>query len=85
MYAIRSYYDLRFGDVKIKSTYMIDSPDFVACHKSNYVEIYDVLAGIKQGGTFLLNSEWGTIAEMENVITSYSIHYTKLYDSICFS
>lgn len=62
---------LRFGDVKIKSTYMIDSPDFVACHKSNYVEIYDVLAGIKQGGTFLLNSEWGTIADMEKHIPGH--------------
>jgi pyruvate-ferredoxin/flavodoxin oxidoreductase len=59
---------LRFGDVKIKSTYMIDSPDFVACHKSNYVEIYDVLMGIKPGGTFLLNSEWGTIEDLEKHI-----------------
>ncbi|WP_020585218.1 pyruvate:ferredoxin (flavodoxin) oxidoreductase [Desulfobacter curvatus] len=62
---------LRFGDVKIKSTYMIDSPDFVACHKSNYVEIYDVLMGIKPGGTFLLNSEWGTIADLEKHIPGH--------------
>ncbi|WP_320042004.1 pyruvate:ferredoxin (flavodoxin) oxidoreductase [uncultured Desulfobacter sp.] len=62
---------LRFGDVKIKSTYMIDSPDFVACHKSNYVGIYDVLMGIKPGGTFLLNSEWGTIADLEKHIPGH--------------
>ena len=58
---------LRFGDVKIKSTYLIDSPDFVAVHKSNYVEIYDVLKGIKEGGTFLLNSEW-SLEDMEKTI-----------------
>ncbi|HKK91593.1 MAG TPA: pyruvate:ferredoxin (flavodoxin) oxidoreductase, partial [Desulfobacteraceae bacterium] len=51
----------------IKSTYMIDSPDFVACHKSNYVELYDVLAGIKEGGTFLLNCPW-SVDEMEKNI-----------------
>ena len=49
---------LRFGDVLIKSTYLIDRADFVACHKANYVQIYDVLDGIKDGGTFLLNSPW---------------------------
>ena len=72
---------LRFGDVKIKSTYLIDSPDFVACHKSNYVEIYDVLMGIKQGGTFLLNSEWGSIADLEKHIPGHvrrTIYQKKL-------
>ena len=49
---------LRFGDVPIKSTYLINEADFIACHKSNYVGIYDVLEGIKDGGTFLLNSPW---------------------------
>ncbi|WP_022666008.1 pyruvate:ferredoxin (flavodoxin) oxidoreductase [Desulfospira joergensenii] len=58
---------LRFGDVPIQSTYLIESPDFVACHKSNYMEIYDVLKGIKEGGTFLLNSEW-SVKEMETFI-----------------
>jgi pyruvate-ferredoxin/flavodoxin oxidoreductase len=58
---------LRFGDVPIKSTYQIDNSDFVACHKSNYVEIYDVLKGIKEGGTFLLNSPW-SVKEMEKFI-----------------
>ncbi len=58
---------LRFGDVPIKSTYQIDNSDFIACHKSNYVEIYDVLKGIKEGGTFLLNSPW-SVKEMEKFI-----------------
>jgi pyruvate-ferredoxin/flavodoxin oxidoreductase len=55
---------LRFGDVPIKSTYAVNEPDFVACHKSTYVNTYDVLEGIKPGGTFLLNSSW-TVEEME--------------------
>lgn len=58
---------LRFGDVPIKSTYLINEPDFVACHKSNYVGIYDVLEGIKEGGTFLLNSPW-SLEDMEKNI-----------------
>mgnify|MGYP006275290983 CR=1 FL=1 len=58
---------LRFGDVPIKSTYMIDQPDFVACHKANYVGIYDVLEGIREGGTFLLNSNW-SVEDMETQI-----------------
>ena len=58
---------LRFGDVKIQSTYLIENSDFVACHKSNYMEIYDVLKGIKEGGTLLLNSEW-SLKDMEKYI-----------------
>ncbi len=56
---------LRFGDKPIKSTYLVDKPDFVACHKANYVELYDVVAGIKEGGTFLINAPW-TAEDMEN-------------------
>jgi pyruvate-ferredoxin/flavodoxin oxidoreductase len=55
---------LRFGHKPIQSTYLIDTADYVACHKDNYVEIYDVLEGIKEGGTFVLNSPW-TLADME--------------------
>jgi pyruvate-ferredoxin/flavodoxin oxidoreductase len=55
---------LRFGMKPIQSTYLIDSADYVACHKDNYVQIYDVLEGIKEGGTFVLNSPW-TLADME--------------------
>ena len=55
---------LRFGKNPIQSTYQIDSADYVACHKSQYVELYEVLAGIKDGGTFVLNSDW-SLADME--------------------
>ncbi|AOY58607.1 MULTISPECIES: pyruvate:ferredoxin (flavodoxin) oxidoreductase [Desulfococcus] len=55
---------LRFGKTPIQSTYLIRSADYIACHKSNYVDIYDVLDGIKGGGTFLLNSNW-RLEEME--------------------
>ena len=56
---------LRFGKKPIQSTYLVETADFIACHKSGYVHIYDVLEGIKTGGTFLLNSTWSTVAEME--------------------
>ncbi|MFP4389548.1 MAG: pyruvate:ferredoxin (flavodoxin) oxidoreductase, partial [Desulfococcaceae bacterium] len=55
---------LRFGKNPIKSTYLIDSADYIACHKSSYVDTYDLLAGIKEGGTFLMNSNWSD-ADME--------------------
>lgn len=55
---------LRFGDQKIQSTYLVNKPDFVACHKSNYVQIYDVIEGISEKGTFLMNSPWSTTEEM---------------------
>ena len=49
---------LRFGDSPIKSTYLITAPDFVSCSAHAYVGRYDLLKGIKEGGTFLLNSPW---------------------------
>lgn len=49
---------LRFGKSKIKSTYTITTPNFVACHNPAYVGRYDMLKGIKENGVFLLNSEW---------------------------
>jgi pyruvate-ferredoxin/flavodoxin oxidoreductase len=49
---------LRFGDLPINSTYLVSSPDFVACHVPAYLTKYDMLAGLKKNGTFLLNSIW---------------------------
>ena len=49
---------LRFGDLPIKAPYLVSTPDFVACHVPSYLRKYDVLRGIKDGGTFLLNSLW---------------------------
>ncbi len=49
---------LRFGDTPIRSTYLVTTPNFVACHVQAYLHMYDVLRGIQQGGTFLLNTIW---------------------------
>jgi pyruvate-ferredoxin/flavodoxin oxidoreductase len=50
---------LRFGKSKIQSPYLISKADFVALHNPAYIGRYDVLKEIKEGGIFLLNSEWG--------------------------
>ena len=55
---------LRFGHSKIRSTYLIDQADYIACHKTSYVNQYEVLEGLKPGGTFLLNCPWNA-AELE--------------------
>ncbi|MGL4327954.1 MAG: pyruvate:ferredoxin (flavodoxin) oxidoreductase [Tannerellaceae bacterium] len=49
---------LRFGDAPIRSTYLVNTPDFVACHVAAYLRLYDVTRGLKKNGTFLLNSPW---------------------------
>jgi pyruvate-ferredoxin/flavodoxin oxidoreductase len=55
---------LRFGKKPIQSAYLITEPNMVACHNPSYVIRYDMLEGVKDGGTFLLNSPW-TLEEME--------------------
>ncbi|MFQ6342621.1 pyruvate:ferredoxin (flavodoxin) oxidoreductase [Campylobacter sp. VTCC 70190] len=81
---------LRFSKKAIRSTYLVSTPHFIACSVAAYLEIYDVLAGIRKGGTFLLNSIWNveetlrqlpdavkkTLAEKE--INFYIINATKL-------
>ncbi|MDR1755424.1 MAG: pyruvate:ferredoxin (flavodoxin) oxidoreductase [Culturomica sp.] len=81
---------LRFGDEPIRSTYLITTPDFVACHVPAYIHQYDVLKGLKKGGSFLLNSLWDaeeTVKHLpnsmkrymaENEINFYIINGTKL-------
>ncbi len=49
---------LRFGKHPIKSTYLVEISDFIACHNPSYVKLYDLLDGIRDGGTFLLNTSW---------------------------
>jgi pyruvate-ferredoxin/flavodoxin oxidoreductase len=49
---------LRFGEHPIRSTYLVNTPDFVACHVPAYLQKYDMLKGLSDGGTFLLNSIW---------------------------
>lgn len=81
---------LRFSKKPITSTYLVSTPHFVACSVAAYLEIYDVLSGIRKGGTFLLNSIWNaeeTIARIPNAvkrilaqkeINFYIINATKL-------
>jgi len=56
---------LRFGKKKLQSTYLITDADYIACHNPSYVNQYDILEGIKDGGTFVLNSPW-TAEDMDN-------------------
>ncbi len=62
---------LRFGNSPIRAPYLVNSPDFVACHVPAYLDKYDMLKGIKKGGIFLLNSIWSveeTINRLPNSI-----------------
>ena len=58
---------LRFGKSPIKSSYYIKKADFVACHKPSYINDYDMLSDLKDGGTFLLNCDW-KVDEVEEKI-----------------
>ena len=49
---------LRFGDRPIRSTYLVNTPNFVACHVQAYLRMYDVTRGLRKNGTFLLNTVW---------------------------
>ena len=81
---------LRFGKTPIKSTYLVNHPNFVACSVPSYLGKYDMLAGIKKNGTFLLNSIWSaeeTVKHLPNSmkkvmaeknINFYIINATKL-------
>lgn len=85
---------LRFGDKQIRSTYLVVTPDFVACHVPAYLRLYDVTRGLKRNGTFLLNSMW-SIDEVEahlpnkvkrylarNNVRFYMINATSLANEI---
>jgi len=56
---------LRFGSKPIRSTYLIDEADYIACHNQSYVDKYDLLKGLKKGGTFVLNTQW-SVDELES-------------------
>jgi pyruvate-ferredoxin/flavodoxin oxidoreductase len=74
---------LRFGDNPIRSPYLVVTPDFVACHVPAYLEKYDMLKGLKDGGTFLLNSIWSeeeTIQHLPNQVKKYMAdHKIRFY------
>lgn len=65
---------LRFGKKQIKSPYLVDKADFIACHNQSYVHKYDVLAGLKKGGNFLLNTIW-TPEELEEKLPASMKQY----------
>jgi len=85
---------LRFGTKPIRSTYLINSADFVACHNPAYIGRYDMLSTLKPGGTFLLNSEtpasevFNTLTRdmqefiIENKIKFYTIDALKIAESV---
>lgn len=58
---------LRFGKEKIQSEYLLTTCDFIALHNPSYIGRYEILKGIKEGGTFLLNSEWSPEEVFENL------------------
>lgn len=58
---------LRFGKKPIRSTYLVSNPHFVACSVASYLEIYDVIDGIRKNGTFLLNSIWDAKETVEKL------------------
>ncbi len=76
---------LRFSDKPIRSTYLIDQADFVACHNESYVLRYDMLSDLKDGGIFLLNSQWAPEemdaklpASMKNMIAKKHVRFYTL-------
>ena len=74
---------LRFGDHPIRSTYQIKTPNFVACHVQAYLHMYDVLRGLRDGGTFLLNTIWEgdeLAANLPNNVKRYfAEHHITVY------
>ncbi len=85
---------LRFGKEEIQSQYLLSHVDFVALHKASYIGRYDILGGIKEGGTFLLNSNWEADEVFENLtedlqrtiiekkIKVYNIDALKISESV---
>ena len=85
---------LRFGDTPIRSTYLVNTPNFVACHVQAYLHMYDVTRGLRKNGTFLLNTIWEgeTLAAnlpnkvkkyfADNNIKVYYINATKIAQEI---
>ncbi len=85
---------LRFGDAPIRSTYLVNTPNFVACHVQAYLHMYDVTRGLRDGGTFLLNTIWEGDELAANLpakvkkyfadhnITVYYINATKIAQEI---
>ena len=61
---------LRFGDKQLRSPYLVFEADYVACHNKSYVNQYDLVKGLKKGGTFVLNCPWEINELEENIPAS---------------
>ncbi|MBS7527277.1 pyruvate:ferredoxin (flavodoxin) oxidoreductase [Fusibacter paucivorans] len=70
---------LRFGDKPIRSTYLIVEADYVACHNQSYVYQYDLLKGLKKGGSFVLNCKWNA-EELEALLPASMKRYIAKND-----
>ena len=57
--------NLRFGDTPIRSSYVVSHADFIACHNKAYVNSYDMVADLKEGGSFLLACDWDTVEKLD--------------------
>lgn len=68
---------LRFGKRPIKSPYLINKADFISCSQQSYVTKYDLLAGLKKNGKFLLNSNWSAVELEANLPASMKRYLAK--------
>lgn len=68
---------LRFGDSPIRSTYLVNTPNFVACHVQAYLRMYDVTKGLRKDGTFLLNTIWEGDTLAENLPNKIKRYFAK--------
>ena len=57
--------DVRFGPEPIKAEYTVQAADYIGCHLASFVDKYDMLKNIKEGGTFVLNAPWKTVEELD--------------------
>ena len=68
---------LRFGDSPIRSTYLVNTPNFVACHVQAYLNMYDVTRGLQKNGTFLLNTIWEGEELANNLPVNVKAYFAK--------
>ncbi|MBQ4405924.1 MAG: pyruvate:ferredoxin (flavodoxin) oxidoreductase [Bacteroidales bacterium] len=68
---------LRFGDDPIRSTYLVTTPNFVACHQQAYLNMYDVTRGLQKGGSFLLNTIWDGEDLKRNLPNKVKAYFAK--------
>ena len=68
---------LRFGDTPIRSTYLVTTPNFVACHQQAYLHMYDVTRGLQKGGLFLLNTIWDGDDLVHNLPNKVKAYFAK--------